>query len=47
MRIDSCYSLSIEEILTFHDVLIFIKLVVNKNKNHFYYNMFLEQLCKL
>ena len=42
MRIESCYSLSIEEILTFHDVLILIKIVVNKNKNHFYYNMFLN-----
>ena len=26
MRIESCYSLSIEEILTFHDVLILIKI---------------------
>ena len=30
-----------EKILTFHDVMILIKSVVNKNKNVYYHNMFL------
>ena len=29
--------------MTFHDVLILIKLVVSKNKNKYYYNIFLEK----
>ena len=29
--------------LTFHNVIILIKLVVNKNKNKCYYNIFLEK----
>ena len=29
--------------LTFHDVIILIKWVVNKNKNKWYYNIFLEK----
>ena len=33
IRIDSCNSLPIEKILTFHNVMILIKSVVNKNKN--------------
>ena len=32
----------IEKILTFHNVVILIKSVVNENKNH-YYNIFLEK----
>ena len=40
------YSFPIEKILTFHNVIILIKSVVNKKKN-FYYNIFLEKgLCK-
>ena len=35
-------SLPIEKILTFHNVVILIKSVVNENKNH-YYNIFLEK----
>ena len=41
IRIDSNDSLPIEKILTFY-VIILIKSVVNKNKNEYYYNIFLE-----
>ena len=43
IRIDSCNSLPIKKILTFHNVIISIKSVVNKNKKKYYYNMFLEK----
>ena len=43
IRIDSYNSLPIEKILTFHNVIILIKSVVNKNKNEYYYNIFLEK----
>ena len=43
IRIDSRNSLSIEKILTFRNVIILIKSVVNKNKNKYYYNIFLEK----
>ena len=43
IRIDSYNSLPIEKILTFHNVIILIKSVVNKNKNNYYYNIFLEK----
>ena len=42
IRIDSYNSLPIEEILTFHNIIILIKSVVNKNKSEYYYNIFLE-----
>ena len=32
-----------EKILTFHNFIILIKSVVNKNKNNYYYNTFLEK----
>ena len=41
IRIDSYDSLPIEKILTFHDMIILIKSVINKYKNHYYYNIFL------
>ena len=41
--INSHNSLPIEKILTFHNVIILIKSVVNKNKNEYYYDMFLEK----
>ena len=41
-RIDSYNYLPIAKILTFHNVIILIKSVVNKNKNN-YYNIFLEK----
>ena len=43
IRIDSYDSLPIEKRLTFHNVIILIKSVVNKNKNEYYYNIFLEK----
>ena len=43
IRIDSYNSLQIEKLLTFHNVIILIKSVFNENKNHFYYNIFLEK----
>ena len=43
IRIDSYNSLPIKKILTFHNVIILIKSVVNKNKNKYFYNMFLEK----
>ena len=43
IRIDSYNSLPIEKILTFHCVIILIKSVVNKNKNEYNYNIFLEK----
>ena len=39
MRIDSCNSLPTEKILTFCNVIILIKSVVNKVKNKYYYNI--------
>ena len=42
IRIDSYNSLPIENILTFHNVIILIKSVVNENKNNYYLNTFLE-----
>ena len=43
IRIDSYNYLQIEKILTFHNVVILIKSIVNKNKNNYYYNIFLEK----
>ena len=40
--IDSCNSLPLTKVLTFHNVIILIKSVVNENKNHYYYNILLE-----
>ena len=37
IRSDSYNSLSIKKILTFHNAIILIKSVVNKNKNKYYY----------
>ena len=42
IRIDSYNSLPIEKVPTFHNVIILIKSVVNKNKNY-YYNIFSEK----
>ena len=43
ITIDSYNSLPIENILTFHNVIILIKSVVNRDKNNYYYNSFLEK----
>ena len=43
IRIEYYNSLLLEKLLTFPNVIIFIKSVVNKNKNECYYNIFLEK----
>ena len=43
IKVDSHHSLPLEKALTFHNVIIVIKSVVIKNKNNYYYNMFLEK----
>ena len=43
IRTDSYHFLPIEKISTFHNVIILVKALVNKNKNEYYYNMFLEK----
>ena len=43
IRIDSYNSLPAEKILAFHDVIILSTSVVNKNKNNYFYNIFLEK----
>ena len=40
-RIDSYNSLPIKKLLSFHNVMVLIKSVVNKKKNKYYYNIFL------
>ena len=44
IRIDSWNSLPVKKILTFHNVIILIKSVVNKNENKYCYNIFLEKV---
>ena len=36
-------SLPIEKVLTLHNVITIIKSVLNKDQNHYYYNIFLEK----
>ena len=43
IRIDSYKSLAIEKTITFHNVIILINSVVNKNENKYYYYIFLEK----
>ena len=43
IRIHSYNPLPVEKILTFHNVIILNKSAANKNKNEFYYNIFLEK----
>ena len=45
IRINSYNFWPIEKILTFHDLIILIKSVVNKNENKYNYNIFLEKGC--
>ena len=42
MKVDSYDYLPIEKILTLHNVVIHIKSVINKDKNHFFDKKFLE-----
>ena len=44
IKIDSYNSLPIKKILTFYNVIILIKSVVNSNENKYYYNIFLEKV---
>ena len=46
IRINSYNSLPIEKKKIFHNVTIFLKSVVNKDKNNYYYNIFLEKRFK-
>ena len=43
IKIDADNDLSQEEMLTFHNVMIVIKSVLDKNQNHYYCNIFLEK----
>ena len=43
IRIDSYNSLPIEKTLKFHNIIILIKSVVNKNIYNYYYNIFLKK----
>ena len=43
VKVDSYDSLPIEKILTLHNVTIHIKSVLNKDKNHCYFKVFLEK----
>ena len=43
IKVFSYDSLRIEKTLTFHNVIIHIKSVLNKDKNHYYYKIFLEK----
>ena len=51
MKVNLYDFLPLEETLTFHNVIIYIKSVINKDQNHYYYNAFLEkcsyQLAKI
>ena len=44
MRIDSYNSLTVKKALIFHNVIININSVVNKNENNYYYNIFTENV---
>ena len=43
IKVDTYDSLPLEKTMTFHNVIILIKLVLNKDKNNYYYNIFLEK----
>ena len=43
VNVDSCDSSPIDKILTLNHVIILIKLVLNKDKNHYYYKIFLAK----
>ena len=43
MKVDFCYSLPIEKILTLNNVIMHIKSILNKDKNQYYYKIFLEK----
>ena len=43
IKVDSYDSLHLEHTITFHNVIILIKSAFNKDKNDYYYNIFLEK----
>ena len=43
IKVDSYDSLPTEKMLTFHNVIIIIKSVLNKDESHYYYKIFLER----
>ena len=43
IKVDSYDSLPLGKTMTFHDFIILIKSVFNKDKNNYYYNIFLEK----
>ena len=43
IKVDSYDSLPIEKTLTLLHVIILIESILNKDKNHYYYNIFLEK----
>ena len=43
MKVDFCYSLPMEKILTLLNVIMHIKSVLNKDKNQYNYKIFLEK----
>ena len=43
IKVDSYDSLPVEKTLAVHNVIIVIKSVLNKDKNHHYYKIFLEK----
>ena len=45
-KVDSYFSLPLEETIPFHNVIILIKSVLNKAKNNYYYNIFLEKASR-
>ena len=46
IKVDSYDSLPIEKRLTLHSVIMLIKSVLNKDKNHYYYKIFFENNSK-
>ena len=46
IKVRSYNSLPPEKAMAFHNVVIFIKSVFNKDKNNYYYNIFLEKAYK-
>ena len=46
IKVDSYDSLSIEKTLALLNVIIHIKSFLNKDQNHYYYNIFLEKYSK-
>ena len=43
MQVDSYGSLTIENTLIFHNIIILIKSALSKDQNHYYYNIFSEK----